>query len=74
MNEWINEWITELHGRFVEMLSHLKIGQNRNKEYIKKPNEKERKINETIENDKKNKINEWEWKKEWKLNKWQKWW
>ena len=45
------------------MLSHLKIGQNRNKEYIKKPNEKERKKNETIKNDKKNKINEWEWKK-----------
>ena len=39
--------------------------------YIKKT--KWQRNKEMIENDKKNRINEWEWKNE-KLIKWQKWW
>ena len=42
------------------------------KKYIKKA--KWHKKKEIIENDKKNKSNEWEWGKNEKRNKWQRWW
>ena len=47
------------------------MGQSKIKNVLKKP--KWQRNKEIIENDKKDRINEWEWKNE-KWNKWQKWW
>ena len=56
---------------FTEPIVEPKKGQNRIKNISKNQMTKKERNKEIIENYKKNEIDEWEWKK---LIKWQKWW